>query len=134
MSSIREMVAVVNVPFVLAAASIRWTCSGGIASNPIGSLSRVAKTAPCNYMNELISKKDIQALFGISKSSAQRWIQTPDFPRALALNSRVLRWERLDVEAWALSKKTPPRVVRSTRIKGNGFIVIDGVVIRGVKS
>jgi predicted DNA-binding transcriptional regulator AlpA len=133
MKSIHVMAVAENVRIALAVANIRHSCSGGISNNPTRALSRVTTTAPCNYMNELISKKDIQALFGISKSSAQRWIQTPDFPRAFALNNRVLRWERLDVEAWALSKKTSPRVVRSTRVKGNGFIVIDGVVIRGVK-
>jgi predicted DNA-binding transcriptional regulator AlpA len=132
MKSIHAMAVAENARTALAVANIRQSCSGGSCNKPSGALSCDTIPAPCNYMNELISKKDIQALFGISKSSAQRWIQTPDFPRALALNSRVLRWERLDVEAWALSKKSSPRVVRSTRVKGNGFIVIDGVVIRGV--
>ena len=133
MSFIRGINVVGIVLTALNVANIHWLCSGGICKNQEAPLASRRQPAPCNYMNELISKKDIQALFGISKSSAQRWIQNPDFPRALALNSRVLRWERLDVEAWALSKKTAPRVVRSTRTKVNGHIVIDGVVIRGVK-
>jgi predicted DNA-binding transcriptional regulator AlpA len=82
-------------------------------------------------MDELISKKDIQRIFGISKSTAQRWIQTTDFPRAFALNSRVLRWDRLDVEAWCLSKKEAPRAVRTTSRKVHDGFVVDGVIIRG---
>lgn len=85
-----------------------------------------------NYMDQLISKKDIQQIFSISKSTAQRWIQAPDFPAAYALNSRVLRWERVDVEAWFLTKISSPRVVRSASKKVNGQIVIDGVTIWGV--
>jgi len=88
--------------------------------------------SPFNYMDQLISKKDIQRIFSISKSTAQRWVRTPGFPEAYALNSRVLRWERLDVEAWFLTKVSTPPVVRSVSKKVNGQIVIDGVVIRGV--
>ena len=84
-------------------------------------------------MDELISKKDIQRIFGISKSTAQRWVQTPGFPNAFALNSRVLRWDRLDVEAWCLSKREAPREVRVTSRKVHDGFVIDGVIIRGAK-
>ena len=95
-------------------------------------LDGAEQTSPYNYMDELISKKDIQRIFGISKSSAQRWIQRPDFPMAVALNSRVLRWERVDVEAWFLSKQEAPRVVRTVSRNTGNQIVIDGVVIRRV--
>jgi predicted DNA-binding transcriptional regulator AlpA len=88
--------------------------------------------SPFNYMDQLISKKDIQHIFGVSKSSVQRWIQRPDFPKAFALNSRVLRWERIDVEAWFLSKQEAPRLVRTVSRKTGNQIVIDGVVIRRV--
>lgn len=95
-------------------------------------LSGANYAAPSIYMDELISKKDIQRIFGISKSSAQRWVQRPDFPKAFALNSRVLRWERVDVEAWFLSKQEAPRLVRTVSRKTGNQIVIDGVVIRRV--
>ena len=95
-------------------------------------LSDADETSLSSNMDELISKKDIQRIFHISKSSAQRWIQRPDFPKAYALNSRVLRWERVDVEAWFLSKQAPPRMVRTMSRKSGNQIVIDGVVIRKV--
>ena len=59
MKSTHVMVVVENVRIALAVANFRQSCFGGICNKPSGALSRETIAALCNYMNELISKKDI---------------------------------------------------------------------------
>lgn len=91
-----------------------------------------SESALFNDVDELISIKDIQNLFGLSKSSAQRLVHSPDFPKSYALNSRVLRWDRVEVEAWFLTKREKPQIKALTNRSIGNQIVIDGVAIRRV--
>ena len=89
--------------------------------------------SPSRYMDNLISLKEICELLKISKSAGHRMVANHDFPVPFSLNSRLKRWDRLEVERWAMTKKTKEPVIRVRNSNSSSRIVIDGVTFHGGK-
>lgn len=70
----------------------------------IAVLSDSGRSALSKNMDTLITLKEIGELLGISRSSVYVLIKSPDFPKPYSLSARCQRWEKLEVEAWLLSK------------------------------
>jgi len=85
-------------------------------------------------MDTLITIKEIGQLLGLSRSSVYVLTKSPDFPKPYSLTPRCLRWERLEVETWLLSRKgsTPePRVKKS---KVSNILTVNGIEFIGANN
>jgi len=96
-------------------------------------LASQPKQSPSTYMDNLISLKEICELLKISKSAGHRMVAQHDFPAPFSINSRLKRWDRIEVERWAMTKKTKEPVIRVTSTNNSSRIVIDGVTFHGGK-
>ena len=87
-------------------------------------------------MNSLMCKKDLAAMFGMSESAISKLVQGKSFPPAIRINSRVLRWEKAEIEAWlvlaksskkpaAEKPKSPKRNRRSYMVSGIEFYEVN---------
>ena len=48
-----------------------------------------------------------------------------DFPAPFSINSRLKRWDRIEVERWAMTKKTKEPVIRVTSSNNSSRIVME---------
>lgn len=48
----------------------------------------------------MLTRKDIEKLYKITKSTLYRWIENGGFPKPVRYNSAVVRWKQSDVTAW----------------------------------
>ncbi len=87
-------------------------------------------------MSDLMSKKDLAAMLGMSGSGISKLVQGKNFPPAIRINSRVLRWEKAEIEAWlvlaksgkkpaAEKPKSPKRNRRSYMVSGIEFYEVN---------
>ena len=95
-------------------------------------LSYGGRSALSNNMETLITLKEIGQLLGLSRSSVYLLIKSPDFPKAYSLTARCLRWERLEVEAWLLSRKGNTPEPRMKQSKASNTLTVNGVEFIGV--
>jgi predicted DNA-binding transcriptional regulator AlpA len=51
----------------------------------------------------LLTLPELREILGISRDTAYRLMQTPDFPQPLRLTQR-LQWLRVEIEAWVMSR------------------------------
>ncbi len=83
-----------------------------------------------------MSKKDLAALLGMSASAISKLVQGKSFPQAIRINSRVLRWEKAEIEAWLIlaksgkkpaaeKPKAPKRNRRSYMVSGIEFYEVN---------
>jgi predicted DNA-binding transcriptional regulator AlpA len=102
-------------------------------TTPTALLATQPEQSPSTYMDNLISLKEICELLKISKSAGHRMVAQHDFPAPFSINSRLKRWDRIEVERWAMTKKTKEPVIRVTSTNNSSRIVIDGVTFHGGK-
>ena len=96
-------------------------------------LERQTSSSPSTNMDNLISLKEICELLKISKSAGHRMVTQHDFPVPFSINSRLKRWDRIEVERWAMTKKTKEPVIRVASSNNSNRIVVDGVTFHGGK-
>jgi predicted DNA-binding transcriptional regulator AlpA len=65
-------------------------------------LESQTSSSPSTNMDNLISLKEICELLKISKSAGHRMVAQHDFPAPFSINSRLKRWDRIEVERWAM--------------------------------
>lgn len=97
----------------------------------IAVLSDSGRSAPSKNMNTLITMKEIGQLLGLSRSSVYVLIKSPDFPKPYSLTARCLRWEKLEVDAWLLSRKGATPEPRMKQRKTSNVLTINGIEFKG---
>jgi len=70
-------------------------------------------------------------MLGLSRSSVYVLIKSPDFPKPYSLTSRCLRWEKLEVEAWLLSRKGAQPEPRIKQAKASNVLTVNGIEFIG---
>lgn len=93
----------------------------------IAVLSDSGRSALSKNMDTLITLKEIGELLGISRSSVYVLIKSPDFPKPYSLSARCQRWEKLEVEAWLLSRKGTAPEPRIKQSKASNVVTINGI-------
>ena len=71
----------------------------------IGALERSGRSAPSQDMNPLMSVNDIAQLLNLGGTAVYQLVREAHFPKPYAINARCLRWERIEIDAWLLSRK-----------------------------
>ena len=87
-------------------------------------------------MNELLSKQDLETLLGLGKAAVTTLTQRADFPRAIRINSRTLRWDQQEIADWIRLAKTSnqtPKVAQRSRNRSRRSYVVDGIEFSEVK-
>lgn len=80
-----------------------------------------------------MSVNDIAHLLNLGRTATYQLVREPHFPKPYAINARCLRWERLEVDAWLLSRREVASPARKNRSKASGQIVVNGVTFVGGK-
>jgi prophage regulatory protein len=58
-------------------------------------------------MNECILRRpEVERRTSLSKSSIYAWAKRGDFPKPVALGTRLVGWHERDVEAWMAARET----------------------------
>lgn len=84
-------------------------------------------------MNELITSRELQDLFGLGRTAALNLTRQPDFPAPYRINGRTFRWDRKEVLAWLEARKGQGSRPASKRPQPNGRrFTVDGVTFRTV--
>ena len=81
-------------------------------------------------MNDLMSKKDLASMLGMSESAISKLVQGKSFPVAIRINGRVLRWEKADIEAWlrlAKSGRQPNREKPNAPKRNRRSYLVSGI-------
>ena len=82
-------------------------------------------------MSELLRVKDLQTRLGLGRSAIYSLIHAPDFPKPIAINQRVLRWELEDFENWLRTRKKEFQTPKPRKIQNNQrSILVNGVRFR----
>ena len=99
----------------------------------IGALERSGRSAPSQDMNPLMSVNDIAQLLNLGRTAVYQLVREAHFPKPYAINARCLRWERLEIDAWLLSRKESSSPVRNQYRSSKGKVVVNGVTFIGGK-
>lgn len=92
-----------------------------VSSGPVGTYLN---------MNELLSKQDLETLLGLRKGALTKLTQREDFPRAIRINSRTLRWDQQEIQEWIRLAKTSnqtSKMAQSSRSRSRRSYVVDGI-------
>lgn len=100
----------------------------------IAVLSDSGRSALSKNMDTLITLKEIGELLGISRSSVYVLIKSPDFPKPYSLSARCQRWEKLEVEAWLLSRRGTAPEPRIKQSKASNVLTINGIDFIGASN
>ncbi len=68
--------------------------------------------------DEILGVSELAELLGVTKRTAIRYSQRPDFPQPLARLASGPVWRRADVEAWAQRTLPLPRTGRPPKTPG----------------
>ena len=55
-------------------------------------------------MTRILRHKDVQAMFGISRTTLWRWVRDGHFPAPIKLTPRTVGWRENVVEEWLDSR------------------------------
>jgi prophage regulatory protein len=99
--------------------------------NELAVLSDSGRSALSKNMDTLITLKEIGQLLGLSRSSVYVLIKSADFPKPYSLTARCQRWEKLEVEAWLLSRKGTAPEPRMKQSKASNVLTINGIEFIG---
>lgn len=102
--------------------------------NEIAVLSDSGRSALSRNMDTLITLKEIGQLLGLSRSSVYVLIKSPDFPKPYSLTARCQRWEKLEVEAWLLSRKGTVPEPRMKQSRSSNALTINGIEFIGAQN
>ena len=102
--------------------------------NQVAVLSDSGRSALSENMDALITLKEIGQLLGLSRSSVYVLIKTADFPKPYSLTARCQRWEKLEVEAWLLSRKGAAPEPRMKQSKASNVLTINGIEFIGASN
>ena len=61
-----------------------------------------------NDVSELLTFNDLKNYFGISRTSAYRWMSTDGFPKPIKLGPNSVRISRMAVQDWINSRPDAP--------------------------
>jgi predicted DNA-binding transcriptional regulator AlpA len=100
----------------------------------IAVLSGDGRSALSKNMDTLITLKEIGELLGVSRSSVYVLIKSPDFPKPYSLSARCQRWEKVEVEAWLLSRKGAAPEPRVKQSKASNVLTINGIDFIGASN
>ncbi len=81
-------------------------------------------------MDALMTKQDLGELLVLGKTALTALTHREDFPAAIRINARTLRWEKQAVHAWLEANKTDSSGESINRIKrkrGQRTFTVDGV-------
>lgn len=99
----------------------------------IGVLAGSGRSAPSLNMTQLVSVNEIAEMLNLGRTATYQLVREPHFPRPYAINSRCLRWEKLEVDAWLLSRKESASSFRSKQTGNKGKVIVNGVTFIGGK-
>jgi len=99
----------------------------------IGALERSGRSAPSQDMNPLMSVNEIAQLLNLGRTAVYQLVREPHFPKPYAINARCLRWERIEIDAWLLSRKESSSPVRNQYRSSKGKVVVNGITFIGGK-
>jgi prophage regulatory protein len=58
-------------------------------------------------MNERILRRpEVERRTGLSRSCLYDWVRRGEFPRPVALGTRMVGWRESDIEAWMAARET----------------------------
>jgi predicted DNA-binding transcriptional regulator AlpA len=80
-----------------------------------------------------MSVNDIAHLLNLGRTATYQLVRESHFPKPYTINARCLRWERLEVNAWLLSRREVVSPVRQIRRPTSGRIIVNGVTFVGGK-
>ena len=102
--------------------------------NELAVLSDSGRSALSKNMDTLITLKEIGQLLGLSRSSVYVLIKSPDFPKPYSLTARCQRWEKLEIEAWLLSRKGTAPEPRMKQSRVSNALTINGIEFIGAQN
>lgn len=100
-------------------------------TNELAVLRDGGRSALSKNVDTLITLKEIGQLLGLSRSSVYVVIKNPDFPKPYSLTARCQRWEKVEVEAWLLSRKGAKPEPRMKQSKSSKVLTINGIEFIG---
>jgi predicted DNA-binding transcriptional regulator AlpA len=100
----------------------------------IAVLSDSGRSAPSENMDTLMTLKEIGQLLGVCRSSIYVLIKSPDFPKPYSLTARCQRWEKLEVEAWLLSRKGTAPEPRMKQSRASNALTVNGIEFIGAQN
>ena len=99
----------------------------------IAALERSGRSAPSQDMEPLMSVNDIAQLLNLGRTAVYQLVRESHFPKPYAINSRCLRWDRLEIESWLLTRKEVTSRARTKYQSSKGKVVVNGVTFIGGK-
>jgi prophage regulatory protein len=55
---------------------------------------------------KILRRRDVERVTGLSRSTIYDWMRRNQFPKSIALGSRLVGWRESDIAAW-LEARTP---------------------------
>lgn len=56
--------------------------------------------------DKLLRRQEVESRTGLSRSTIYEWMNRGEFPRPIALGSRLVAWRESDVAAWIEARET----------------------------
>ena len=55
-------------------------------------------------MSNLLTRREVESRFGISKTTGYRLLQGGEFPKPIRIGVRAVRWDEAEIAAWVKSR------------------------------